>query len=168
MKQLNKLALLTSVFVLSLTSCSNKVRYECLETSDSPDYIEGMCYQVSRKNIVESIFLMNLPSNPDAPTAEHQYDFVWREDMRVEYISFEGGLKGKRIISFLQLDPHSLKLTIDSTLENPNATGGYVKISHLAIKPLSDKAKNANIYGFVSIGDERGLVDKPTQTEPNE
>lgn len=168
MKQLNKLALLGSVIALSLASCSNKSRCECLETSDSPDYVEGMCYQVSRKNIIESVYLINLPLNPEAPTAEYQYDFAWREDMRVEFISFEGGLKGKRIDSFLPLDPHSLKLTIDSTLEDPSATSGYIKISHLAIKPLSERAKNANIYAYVSIGDERGLVEKPAQTQTNE
>ena len=168
MNHLNKLALLTSIFALSLTSCSNKTRCECLETCNSPDYVEGMCYQVCRKNIVESVFVLDLPLNPEDPTEQYKYDFEWREEMRVEYISLEGGLKGKRIISFLKLDPHSMKLDIDGALENPNATSGYVKISHLAFKPLSERAKNSNLFAYVAIGDERGLVEKPAQTQENE
>lgn len=168
MKCFNKLALLAGVFLLSLTSCSNKVRCECFETADSPDPVSGKCYQVSNRNILENIFIVNLPLNPDAPKAEHEYDFVWRDDMRVEYISLEEGLKGKRIISFLLLDPHSMRLQIDGTLDNPNATFGYVKILHLGIKPLSQRAKNANLFAYVSIGEENGLVDKPGQTQVDE
>ena len=165
MKQLNKLALLTSVFVLSLASCTNKARLECMESSDSPDYVSGKCLQVSRKNILEYIFIMNLPLNPEADPKEYQYDFEWNENLREEFITFEGGLKGKRMISFLKLDTHSLKLYIDGEPEDLKLTSGYVKISHFAITPLSERAKNANIYAYVAVGDEHALVDKPAQAQ---
>lgn len=167
MRQLNKLALLTTIFSLSLVSCSNKSRCECFETSDTPDYVEGMCYQVSRKNVIETVYLINLPLNPEDDEKNYRYDFEWKDDMRVEYISLEEGLQGKRIISFLKLTKHSMRVTIDSTLADPNATYGYIKISHLAFTPLSERAQNANLYAYVSIGDERGLVNKPT-TQSNE
>jgi len=165
MKLFSKLVLLLSTLPLPLTSCSNKIRCECLESSDSPDYSEGMCYQVSRRNIIESVFLINLPLNPDDPNKDYQYDFEWRDNMRVEYISLEEGLKGKRIISFLKIDPHSVKLTIDSVPLDQKATFGYVKISHLAFKPLSKRAQNSNLFAYVAIGDERGLVEKPQVTK---
>ena len=165
MKSLQKLALLVPVFALSLVSCSNKTRCECLETSDSPDYSEGMCYQVSRKNVVEHLYLINLPTNPDDPDKNYKYDFEWADEMRVEYISMVEGLEGKHVISFLKLNSHSLKLTIDATVNDPTATSGYIKISHLAFKPLSDRAKNSNLYAYVSIGDDYGLVNKPVLAE---
>ena len=168
MRHLNKLALLTSIFALSLTSCSNKTRLECFETSNEADPVSGMCYQVGRKDVIENFYVLAMPTNPDADPKDYQYDFTWRDDMRVEYISLVEGLEGKRVISFLKLNNHSLKLQIDSTLSNPNATYGYVKISHLAFNPISERAKNANLYAYVAIGDEHGLVKKPSQNQANE
>ena len=168
MKHFHKLALLTSIFALSLASCSNKTRLECFETSDTADPVSGMCYQIGRKDVIENFYVLANPINPDADPKDYQYDFTWRDDMRVEHISFVEGLEGKRVISFLKLNSHSLKLQIDSTLSNPKATSGYVKISHLAFDALSERAKTANLYAYVAIGDDHGLVEKPSQNQTNE
>lgn len=168
MRHLNILALLTSIFALSLTSCSNKTRLECFETSDAADAVSGKCYQVTRKDVIENFYILGMPTNPDANPNDYQYDFTWRDDMRVEHISLVEGLEGKRIISFLKLNSHSLKIQIDSTLSNPKATFGYVKISHLAFDAISERAKNANLYAYVAIGDDHGLVEKPSQNQANE
>ena len=125
-------------------------------------------FEVGRKDVVENFYIIAQPTNPDADPKDYQYDFAWRDDMRVEYISLVEGLEGKRVISFVKINSHSLKLQIDSTLSNPNATFGYVKISHLAFDAISERAKTADLYAYVAVGDNHGLVEKPSQNQANE
>lgn len=161
MKILKKSVLLLGAALLSLCSCSLEKRCECLETSDSLEYTSGMCYQASRINVVESVFLINNPVNPDDGPENYQYDITWSEIVVLDNFSCVEGLKGKHIMSILRLSSHVIKVTFDGAVSDKSATYGYIRILPNAFTGHTERAIDSVIYAYVAIGDSSGLVQKP-------
>ena len=74
MKLLQKTLLLLSIGGLTLTACDFEKRCFCLETSKEENYTEGVCMQLSRKDIVEVAYVYCLASNPEASLGERKYE----------------------------------------------------------------------------------------------
>lgn len=161
MELIKKSVLLLGAAIFSLCSCSLEKRCECLETSDSLNYVEGMCYQASRSNVVESVFLINPPTNPNDAPENYQYDITWSEIVVLDNFSCVDGLSGKHIITILRLSNTVIKVTFDGAVTDKEATHGYIRILPNAFKGHSERATDSVIYAYVAIGDASSLVIKP-------
>ena len=165
MKRLRKLALLFSVFAISLASCDFEKKCYCLESSNDADYHEGKCYQASRNDIVESVFVINLPLNPDANEEDYKYDVSFKDSLRVYMFSLVGGLSGKTVISVMKINEHILSIQFDNTVNDIEATHGYVRINRQAFTAHSERAKESYLYAYLAIGDSPSMVDRPADIE---
>lgn len=161
MKFMKKAFLLFATLGLSICSCSLEKRCECLETSDSLTYNEGMCYQASRSNVVESVFVMNRPLNPEDAPENYKYDISWNDTIRIDNFSMVDGLSGKHIMTILKMNDHILKITFDGAVSDTNATYGYIRILPNAFKAYSDRATDSVLYAYISIGNGKCLAEKP-------
>ena len=140
----------------------NGLIFECLDTSDSLTYNEGMCYQASRLNVVESVFVINRPINPEDAPENYQYDITWDETIRIDNFSLVDGLAGKHIMTILRMNDHILKVTFDGASTDKNATYGYLRILPNAFKAHSERATDSVLYAYIAIGDAKGLAEKPS------
>ena len=168
MKSLLKTTLLLAVVPFALSACTDKVDsgLVCVETSNTLDYVDGKCFQSTYKNVVETIYLIILPNNPEANPADYTYDFTWNNELKNNYFDFVEGLKGKSLISVLKLGDNILKLNINNACENSDVTFGYIKVFRYAFTPYVKKLENTSLYAYVAIGEESGtMVDKPTLNE---
>ena len=166
MKNVIKLSVLLATIPLMLTSCEElkEKQFRRLETSNGITIIQDQCYQASRNDIVESVFLINPPTNPDkAEDEEYTYDIIWNDQVNLAHFSFLGGLKGKQVLSVLKLGDNVIKVNIDHAVEDQEATYGYIKINHYAFKAVSPEAKEAYLYAYVAIGDSSAMIKKPAE-----
>lgn len=163
MKNLRKIAILSTVFLFSLVGCSFETKAYCLETSDTFEYYEGKCFQANRNDVVDTVFVMNMPSNPEADPEDYKYDVRWNDVVNTKHFSFTGGLEGKRIIEVFKWSDTVLKINFDGRSADKEATSGYIRISSYAYKSLSKETKGATLYAYVQIGETSGLADKPAQ-----
>lgn len=164
MNILKKIALLSSVTLLSLMACDFEKKCYCLETSNDADYHAGMCYQATNKDIVEVVYLINPPLNPDkGEDEEYKYDIIWNDSVKISDITFTDGLEGKKLVSAFKIGANVLKLQIEHSLNNPEATSGYIKVSRYAFKALTERVKEAYLYAYVAIGATADLVNKPAE-----
>ena len=169
MKNVLKFSLLLAAIPLMLTACEEfkeKQFRERIETSSGIEYVAGQCYQASKNDIVESVFIINAPTNPNKKeNEEYIYDIIWNDQINLSYFSFTGGLKGKQVLSILKLGDNVIKVNIDHSIEDQEATFGYIKISHYAFKAINPDAKEAYLYAYVAIGDSSSMVAKPVDPE---
>ena len=163
MKIIKKLVILPSIFLLSLTGCSNELKAYCLETSDTFEYYEGKCFQANKNDVVDTVFVMNNPTNPEADPEEYTYDLRWNNSVNTKWFSLTGGLEGKRIIEVFRWSDTVLKINFDGRSADQEATSGYVRISPSAFKAVNKKISGAYLYAFVTIGESSGLANKPAQ-----
>ena len=162
MKLLQKTLLLLSIGGLTLTACDFEKRCFCLETSKEENYTEGVCMQLSRKDIVEVAYVYCLASNPEASLGERKYEVTWNEEINWRQFSFTDGLKGKVFDSITIVgDGHTLKFEMHGLLRDQEATHGYIRISPQAFKAHTDNSKEAYLYAYFAIGDRTADVDKP-------
>ena len=161
MKMIKKALLMSAVAAMSLCSCSLEKRCECLETSDILTYREGMCYQANRSNVVESVFLINKPLNPEDSPENYKYDITWSEIVAIDNFSFVDGLSGKHIMTILRISSVVIKVTFDGAVTDPEATYGYIRILPNAFIGHSDRAIDSVIYAYIAIGDTSDCVIKP-------
>ena len=169
MKSILKISLLLASIPLALSACEKFEKHTyCLETSNDTTYHPGMCYQASTSDVLESVFIINPPINPEADEKDYQYDLMWNYSIKLSYFTFTGGLVGKKIISVLKLGSDVIKVNIDNTCENQKATSGYIKISHYAYTALSERAKDAYAFAYVALGPASDLVVKPSNTNEND
>lgn len=144
----------------SLTACNLEKRCECLNTSDDLEFVEGMCYQASRNNIVESVYISNPPINPEAPESEYKYDLIWNNIIVLDYFNFVDGLSGKHVNSIFKVNDQILKITFDGALNDEEATGGYLRVSPSAFRGLTERAIDAFLYAYIAIGDDSHFVKR--------
>ena len=160
MKKPNKLAFLLGTALLSLTACSEGPSLYCLETSDTYEYQEGMCYQVSRGNNIDFFYLINLPSEDE--NGNEVYDFTWNTRLKPSYFKLTGGLAGKTVSTVSRYNSHIMKVKVKGTCDDVDATYGIVKVKKDAYTALSKRIKDMSyITAYVSIGQEQGLTNKP-------
>ena len=157
MKSLNKIALLSNVVLLALSACSFERRVYCVETSDGLEIAQGKCYQASKQDVVDTIFIIN-PQDENG-----NYDLVWNDSINTANYSFTDGLKGKKVIDLLKISDNTIKINIDGRVENQDATFGYIRITHNAFKAVSNSAIGASIYAYVALGEKSGMTDKPAE-----
>lgn len=162
MKQIKKIAALSTIFLLSLVSCASEIKSYCLETSDTFESYEGKCYQASRSNVVDTVFLINTPNNPEAEDGQYKYDLVWNKVVNTDHFTFTGGLEGKTIIEAFRVDDYIIKINFDGKSVN-DEVDGYIKVSPLAFASKSKETKGAHLYAYIKVGEFSGLVDKPTK-----
>ena len=162
MRKIKKIAALSTVFLLALVGCNNEIKSYCLETSDTFEYYEGKCFQASKNDVVDTIFLMNLPNNPEAEPEQYKYDLIWNETVNTKHFTFTGGLKGKKIIEAFRVDDVTIKINFDGKVETDEPSG-YVRVSPSAFKSKSKETQGAYLYAYVAMGETSGLADKPAQ-----
>lgn len=165
MKLGRSLSLLACVCSIALCACDFEKRCYCLETSNDIDYIPNMCYQANRSDVVETVYLFNLPINPEADPKDYKYDISWNNAQRVDYYSFAGGLSGKRTKAVFRISDTVLKVSFDSALKDSKATSGYLKVNPAAFKGLTERTTDAFLYAYIAIGDSSGLVVKPSDVQ---
>lgn len=161
MKIIKKLSIFLGIVPVLLTSCvGSKKAYGCLETCDTPDYSLGQYYQVSSRDILETIFLIDIPNPKETNSKDSEYDISWSKVINYDLFSCVDGLEGKKINSILRTSDHVLKIGISGSLENKKATFGYIKIHFRAFESLSERTKEAYLYAKVGVGDRPGMKDK--------
>ena len=165
MKNIRKLSIFLGIIPMLLTSCQAQKKTFCLETCDTPDYtVEGLCYQASKKDILESIHLIALPLNPDKDEKEeYKYPLTWNSIINTEYFTLIGGLEGKRVISVLKLGENVIKVNITGASTNTEAEYGYVKIHYRAFTSYVEETKEAYAYAYVAMGESPNMVEKPAE-----
>lgn len=157
MKNVSKFIILCASIPLILSACEDfEKKSYCLETSSQPEYQEGMCYQASRDDILESIHLINL-KDPDT----NKYDIEWKGNISVNNFTFTEGLIGKKVKSVLTLDENVIRLIIYGKVEDNEATSGYIKVDPDAFKAKREATKEAYLYAYVALGESSGMVKKP-------
>ena len=163
MKKFMKVSLLLASIPLALSSCADlDKRLICVETSNTDVYTAGMCYQVSYKQVVDTVYLITPPLNPEAPVSEQTFDFIWKDELKNAYFDFIDGLEGKTLISVLKVSNNILKLNIKGSCEDATATYGYIKIFRYAYISQNEKIKDISLYAYVAIGEQGSLlVNKP-------
>ena len=164
MKNISKALLLFASIPLLLASCGKSERKAYfLETSNTFEYVDGMCYQAYRSDIVETIYVINLPINPEANPSEYQYDVTFIDDVKNIYVTLTDGLEGKKVNSVFKIADNILKININKICQNEEATWGYIKINKRAFTAHTKRADDVNICAYVAIGDHgKELVNKPT------
>ena len=164
MKNLRKLSVLLGIIPMLLTSCKEFAEKKsfCLETCATPDYVAGQCYQASAKDILESVHLIALPTNPDkADDEEFKYPLTWNNIINTEYFTLTNGLEGKKVKSVLKLGENVIKVNITGASIHKDATYGYVKVSYRAFKSYVSETREAYVYAYVAIGENPAMVEKP-------
>ena len=163
MKNLAKVSLLLASIPFALSACTDVGdRVVCLETSNTIEYVQNKCYQVSYKQVVDTVYLFSMPNNPEADPSEYTYDFIWNDEQKNSYFDFVDGLEGKSLISILKISNSILKLNLKGSCKDVVATYGYIKVFRYAYTSQSSKIKDIPIYAYVSIGEQGSiLVDKP-------
>ena len=164
MKSMKKIALLSSIFALSLTSCDFHKTSYCLETSTGEKYVQGMCCQIRRTEEIDTVYLINLPTNPEADPSEYIYDITWVSMVRNDSVTFVGGLKGKRVERVYRISDTVLLIDMYAKVNNQEATFGYIQISSEAFHAHTDRVKNAYLKAYVAIGDTCEMVSKPSKS----
>lgn len=159
MKTLKRILSL-GLIACSLVACDFEKRCECLLSSDSLEFDENMCYQASRSNVVESVYISNPPINPDDPESDYKYDIIWNDIIVLDYFKFTGGLTGKDVNSIFKVNDQILKITFDGAISDENATGGYLKISPTAFRGLTERSVDAFLYTYIAIGENSNFVRK--------
>lgn len=168
---IKNIVLLTSIPLVLAScaeSCINNINngVACLETSTTVDYEAGKCFQTTRKNVVETIYLIGIPNNPEADPSEYEYDFTWNYELQNSYFDFVGGLKGKKLISVLKITDYVLKLNINGMCEDLDATYGYIRAFRFAFTATSDKLYDKSMLAYIAIGETSSvMVDKPAINE---
>ena len=163
MKRNYKIATLGSVLLLALTGCQTELKAYCLETSDTFEYYEGRCYQACANDIVETVFVHNLPINPEADPEQYKYDLTWNTTINTDHFTFAGGLVGKRVIEVFRWSDTVLKINFDGHVVDQEAQFGYIKISPSAFKAHTSRVRGAYLYAYCAIGPTVDLVKKPSQ-----
>ena len=164
MKNIKKLSVLLGIIPMLLTSCKEFAEKKsfCLETCDSPDYVNGQCYQASSKDLLESIHLIALPTNPDkADDEEYKYPLTWNSVINTEFFTLTNGLEGKHVMSVLKLGENVIKVNLSGASIHKDATYGYVKVHFRAFKSYTNETKEAYVYAYVAIGENPAMVIKP-------
>ena len=164
MKNFRKLSLLLGIIPMLLTSCEElgEKKSFCLETCDTPDYVSGQCYQASSKDLLESIHLIALPTNPDkADDEEYKYPLTWNSIISTEYFTFRNGLEGKKVVSVLKLGENVIKVNVTGASTKKDATYGYIRVSYRAFKSYVSETREAYVYAYVAIGENPSMVEKP-------
>ena len=159
MKKL-KTILSIGLVACALTACDFEKRCYCLETSDNLEYSSGMCYQASRSNIVESVYIINPPSNPDDDPSDYKFDLSWNDIIVLDYFKFVDGLVGKQVNSIFKVNDQILKVTFDGDLRDNEATSGYLRVSPSAFRGLTERAIDAFLYAYIAIGNDYSYVSK--------
>ena len=157
------LALMWSFTICSI-SCKEFAEKKsfCLETCDTPDYVSGQCYQASTKDLLESIHLIALPTNPDkADDEEYKYPLTWNSIINTEYFTLTNGLEGKKVMSVLKLGENVIKVNVTGASIHKDATYGYIKVSYRAFKSYVSETREAYVYAYVAIGENPSMVEKP-------
>ena len=167
MKKLTHLLTFIASMALIFTSCEDLInkRGYCLETSDTFEYVSNKCYQASYRDVLESIYVFNLPLNPEDEEGNYKYDLRWNDKIKIEYFSCVEGLKGKVVKSILKLSDNLMKINIGGASIDKEATFGYIKINPNAYKAYTDRVKDTFLYAYVAIGYTNGLVEKPPVDE---
>lgn len=157
-----KSSLLLMVVSLALVSCNNEISCkDALETSNTMEIKEGYQYQASYRDIVESVFVINPPLNPEAENPEdYVYDLSWKISQNLSWYTFGGGLEGKQVLSINRLSDNILTLYLNRPCEDNKATSGYIKIAPNAFISRSGRTRGAYLYAYVAIGNLPGLVLK--------
>ena len=162
MRKVQKIAALSTIFLLALAGCTGETKAYCLETSDTFEYYEGKCFQANKNDVVDTIFIMNLPNNPEAEPEQYKYDLKWNATINTDHFTFTGGLKGKKIIEAFRVDDVTIKINFDGKSQS-DETFGYVRVNPLAFESTSKATKDAYLYAYVAVGETSGLVDKPAE-----
>ena len=167
MKNIVKASLLLAAIPLALSACSDLGdRLVILETSNTIEYVQGKCFQLSYKQCVETLYIFSVPNNPEADPSEYTYDFTWKDEQKNSYFDFIDGLSGKSLISILKVSNYCLKLNVKGSCDDVTATYGYIKVFRYAYDSLSEKVKDIPIYAYVAIGEQASqMVDKPALNE---
>ena len=163
MKNFKKLTVLLGIIPMMLTSCQDfEKKAYCLETCDTPDYVSGQCYQASSKDLLESVHLIALPTNPDkADDEDYKYPLTWNSIINTEYFTLTNGLEGKRVMSVLKLGENVIKVNITGASVHKDATYGYIKVSYRAFKSYVSETREAYVYAYVAVGENPSMVEKP-------
>ena len=164
MKNVYKITLFLASIPLVLSACEGiEKKAYFLETSTTFEYIDGKCYQASFDDVLEVIYVINTPINPEADPSEYQFDITFSETINDNYLSLVGGLSGKRIDSVFIIDHNILKVNISNVCQNDKETYGYIKINPRAFVANSKRAEDTFLYAYVAIGESGGvLANKPS------
>ena len=164
MKNFIKTMILLASIPLVLASCEElEKKCYCLETSTTIEYAQNMCYQASYHEILETIYVINLPLNPEAKPSEYKYDITFVSEVKNTYLTLTDGLEGKKIDSVFRLGDNIIKVNIQNTTRDQEATYGYIRINSRAFAANTDRVRDANLYAYVALGEKSNiLVDKPT------
>lgn len=161
MKISQKSILLFAISSLLLTACQTEKRCFCLETYNSVNYQEGYCYQLSRKDVLETIFVFCLPTKSADGSNEDFYEVTWKKNYNVESFKFVEGLEGKKIKSVVLLENNTLRINVSNACIDQEATSGYLRIGPDAFDYHSDSSKNSFLYAYFAIGENSAVVVKP-------
>ena len=163
MKNIVKASLLLASIPFALSACTDVgKRVVCVGTSNTIQYVQDKCYQLSYKQCVETIYLFSLPTNPEADPNEYTYDYLWKDEQKNSYFDFQDGLKGKTLISILKISNTILKLNVKGACDDPTATYGYIKVFRYAYDSQSNNVRDIPIYAYVAVGEQAStLVDMP-------
>ena len=166
MKKIMKVSLLLASVSLVLSACETlEKKAFILETSNIAEYVDGMCYQASYKDVVDTVYVICLPINPEANPSDYQYDVTFVDDISNTYVTLTDGLIEKRVNSVFKLGDNMLKVNINKAC-NEEATFGYIRINKRAFKANTERANEANLYAYVAIGKEgKSLAEKPVINE---
>ena len=161
MKTKQKSLLFLGIIPLLLTACNGEKKCFCLDTSNAYNYQEGYCYQMSRKDVVETFYLCCAPYKDKTPDDEDYYEITWKKKYSFEHFTFIGGLQGKKIKGVVLLENNTLRINVSNSCIDQEATSGYLRISPEAYDSHSPKSKDAFLYAYIAIGEKSDLVIKP-------
>lgn len=162
MKLNKKSILFLATIPLLLTACNFEKKCFCLETSNSLNFQDGYCYQLSKQDILETIFVSCLPSKSENDTNENYYEITWKKNYSFESFSFTGGLKGKQVKSIVRIeDSNTLRINVSGACLDQEATSGYLRISGDAFDSHSEKSQGSVLYAYFAIGEKSDIVVKP-------
>ena len=162
MKTKQKLAILLTICSLSLVACQSEKRCFCLETYDYFEYQEGYCMQISRADVIDTVYVMCLPTyNPETGLDDY-YEITWNEQININRFTFVGGLEGKEILGMALLADNTLRINVSRPCKDQNATSGYLRISEEAFVSHSEASHHATLYAYFSIGKDSQNVVKPS------
>ena len=162
MKNFKKVIVLFGILPMILTSCQDfEKKSYCLETSNEPEYVEGTCYQVSRKDILETVHLINLPVSVDEGGKNPKYDIEWKQNVPLSYFTFTDGLEGKKIKSIITLGENIIRLIIFGNIRNDDAAFGYIRVNKEAFIAKNNSTRDAYLYAYLAVGENSAVVAKP-------
>ena len=158
---MNRITLLALTTSLLLTACDLTKKCYCLETFNAVDYVDGYCVQLSRKDIIEKIYVICLPNNPDADPEDYEYEITWNKNINTKNYTFVGGLEGKTVTDVFRVKDNTLRINVTGACLDQEATFGYLKISFEEFKSHGKASEDSTLYAYFAIGDSSDIVAKP-------